>query len=146
MLEFVAKLFVQQALNEWAWAATLENFLKCRGFKLARKDSLRHRFATALAQYQVLVRGVNQEMSAIVESCRGHVLSTHGGGSVTESQAVCEDSSNPTNPTNPAIDGSESNIRMLDVNTPIPERKYNNAHKRAGPYHRGDDEVPSLYL
>ncbi|KAF9503553.1 hypothetical protein BS47DRAFT_1309601 [Hydnum rufescens UP504] len=28
MLEFVAELFVQQAPNERAWAATLENFLK----------------------------------------------------------------------------------------------------------------------
>ncbi|KAF9508082.1 hypothetical protein BS47DRAFT_1303212, partial [Hydnum rufescens UP504] len=34
MLEFVAELFVQQAPNERAWAATLETFLKRRGFKI----------------------------------------------------------------------------------------------------------------
>jgi hypothetical protein len=33
MLEFVAELFVQQAPNEQAWVATLENFLKRQGFK-----------------------------------------------------------------------------------------------------------------
>ncbi|KAF9521028.1 hypothetical protein BS47DRAFT_1255798, partial [Hydnum rufescens UP504] len=143
MLEFVAELFVQQAPNERAWAATLENFLKRRGFKFGGNDSLRRRFATALAQYQVLVRVINQEMSAVVESCRGQVLSAKGDGSATESQVICEDTLNPANP---AIGGSESNIHQLDTDTPIPERKYNNAHKHAGPYHCGDDELPSLYL
>jgi hypothetical protein len=69
MLDFVAELFVQQALNEQAWAATLENFLKCQGFKFEGNDYLHHCFATALAQYQVLVQVINQEMLAVVESC-----------------------------------------------------------------------------
>ncbi|KAF9508083.1 hypothetical protein BS47DRAFT_1398056 [Hydnum rufescens UP504] len=63
-------------------------------------------------------------MSAVVESCRGQVLSTKGDGSAG-SQAVCEDSLNPENS---AIGGSESNIHKLDVDMPIPERQYNNAH------------------
>ncbi|KAF9504623.1 hypothetical protein BS47DRAFT_1401204 [Hydnum rufescens UP504] len=118
-----ARQLVLRAPNERAWAATLENFLKRRGFKFGGNDSLRRRFATALAQYQV--------------------LSAKGDGSATESQVICEDTLNPANP---AIGGSESNIHQLDTDTPIPERKYNNAHKRAGPYHCGDDELPSLYL
>jgi len=142
MLEFVAELFVQQAPNERAWAATLENFLKRRGFKLIGNDSLRRRFASALAQYQVLVRVVNQEMSAIVDSCRGQALSNKGGSSRTESQVVREDVPNPTNSPD---EGCEDNIRMLDVDTPILERKYNNAHDSTGPYYH-NDEVPSLYL
>ncbi|KAF9508629.1 hypothetical protein BS47DRAFT_1302538, partial [Hydnum rufescens UP504] len=66
MLEFVAELFRGP---DRAWAATLEIFLKCRGFKFGGNDTLHRRFATALAQYQVLVQVINQEMSAVVESC-----------------------------------------------------------------------------
>jgi Kyakuja-Dileera-Zisupton transposase len=143
MLEFVAELFVQQAPNERAWAATLENFLRRRGFKFAGNDSLRRRFTSALAQYQVLVRVVDQEMSAVVNSCRGQALSSNGGSSGTDSQAVHEDASDSTSP---AVEGSQSNIDKLDVDTPIPERKFNNAHNSAGPYRHGNDEVPSLYL
>ncbi|KAF9516807.1 hypothetical protein BS47DRAFT_1390397 [Hydnum rufescens UP504] len=82
-------------------------------------------------------------MSAVVESCQGQVLSAKGDGSATESQVICEDTLNPTNP---AIGGSESNIHQLDTDMPIPEQKYNNAHKCASPYHCGNDELPSLYL
>lgn len=143
MLEFVAELFVHQAPNERAWAATLENFLKRRGFKFTGNDSLRRRFAGALAQYQVLVRVVNQEMLAVVDSCRGQALSSNCGSSLTESQTVHEDTLSSTIP---AVESSESNIHELDVDTPIPDRKYNNAHNSTGPYFHGDDEVPSLYL
>ena len=135
MLEFVAELFVQQAPNERAWAATLEIFLKRRGFRFPANDSLRRRFASALAQYQVLVRVVNQEMSAIINSCRGRSSS----GRRTEAQAVCDDHPALT------VEGSES-IRGLDVKTPIPERKYPNIHNSVSPHRNGDNELPSLYL
>lgn len=118
MLEFVAELFVQQAPNERAWAATLEIFLKRRGFGLTGSDSLRRRFASALAQYQVLIRVVNQEMSGIIKSC--HEASS--SGSRTKSP------------------------HELDVKTPISDRKYLNIHNSAGPHRKGDNELPSHYL
>ncbi|KAF9505469.1 hypothetical protein BS47DRAFT_1306579 [Hydnum rufescens UP504] len=62
MLEFVSTLFVHLAPNETAWADALTSFLARRGHVFEAQDSLRRRFASALGQYQVLVRVVTAEM------------------------------------------------------------------------------------
>jgi hypothetical protein len=68
MLKFISILFVHAAPNERAWAATLTKYLHDRGHEFATGDSLRRRFASALAQYQVLMLLVMAEMDKIIYS------------------------------------------------------------------------------
>ncbi|KAF9505272.1 hypothetical protein BS47DRAFT_1374324 [Hydnum rufescens UP504] len=75
MLEFVASLFLHTAPNERAWAATLVEYLKARGYEFATGDSFRRRFANALAHYQVLVRLVRAEITRIVQDDKRGLIS-----------------------------------------------------------------------
>ncbi|KAF9503945.1 hypothetical protein BS47DRAFT_1309035 [Hydnum rufescens UP504] len=75
MLEFVSTLFVHLAPNETAWADALTSFLARRGHVFEAQDSLRRRFASALGQYQVLVRVVTAEMDKQISVARHVVLS-----------------------------------------------------------------------
>lgn len=89
MLEFCSELFVHAAPNERAWALTLTKHLESRGYTFAahvclrsyissrlplicvlHKDSLRRRFGSALAQYQVLIQLLQAEIHRIVDSVR----------------------------------------------------------------------------
>jgi hypothetical protein len=75
MLEFVSTLFLHLAPNETAWADTLVTFLARRGHVFEAQDSLRRRFASALGQFQILVRVVNAEMDKQISIARHNVLS-----------------------------------------------------------------------
>jgi hypothetical protein len=75
MLEFVSMLFVHLAPNETAWAEALVMFLARRGHVFEAQDSFRRRFASALGQFQVLIRVVNAEMDKQISVARCEVLS-----------------------------------------------------------------------
>jgi hypothetical protein len=75
MLEFVSTLFLHLAPNETAWADTLVTFLARRGHVFEAQDSLHRRFASALGQFQILVRIVNAEMDKQISIARREVLS-----------------------------------------------------------------------
>jgi len=118
MLEFVSELFVNMAPNERAWAASLTKYLKARGHEFATGDSLRRRFANALAHYQLLIRLVKAEMTRITSVFR-------------------ESLNSASTPPAPA----------LDEKTPIPARVYMSAHNSTGPIKvDSSQERPSAYL
>ena len=71
MLELVSILFVHAAPNERAWATTITKYLKNCGHEFATREALRHRFSSALAQYQVLMQLVDGEMVRIVMGMEG---------------------------------------------------------------------------
>jgi CxC1 like cysteine cluster associated with KDZ transposases len=75
MLEFVSTLFLHLAPNETAWSDTLATFLARRGHVFEAQDSLRRRFASALGQFQILVRVVNAEVDKQISVARREILS-----------------------------------------------------------------------
>ncbi|KAF9518971.1 hypothetical protein BS47DRAFT_1255603, partial [Hydnum rufescens UP504] len=73
MLEFVSTLFLHLAPNETAWSDALTTFLARRGHVFEAQDSLRRRFASALGQFQILVRVVNAEVDKQIVIARREI-------------------------------------------------------------------------
>ncbi|THU92423.1 hypothetical protein K435DRAFT_672151, partial [Dendrothele bispora CBS 962.96] len=73
MLDFVTRLFLRISPNHTAWCGTVDDFLRCQGYKLEGKDPLRHRFGNSLQWFNSLQASCDAFVTDLLNRT-GHAL------------------------------------------------------------------------
>ncbi|THU87793.1 hypothetical protein K435DRAFT_577082, partial [Dendrothele bispora CBS 962.96] len=70
MLDFVTRLFLRISPNHTAWCSTVEDFLRCQGYRLEGKDPLRRRFGNTLQWFNSLQASCETYISGLLNDAR----------------------------------------------------------------------------
>ncbi|THU88157.1 hypothetical protein K435DRAFT_680385, partial [Dendrothele bispora CBS 962.96] len=73
MLDFVTRLFLRMSPNHTAWCGTVDDYLRCQGYKLEGKDPLRRRFGNALQWFNSLQASCEANITGLLNDTR-HAL------------------------------------------------------------------------
>ncbi|KAF8334705.1 uncharacterized protein EI90DRAFT_2914624 [Cantharellus anzutake] len=145
VLEWVSLLSTFTALNNCAWAATMQIVLQRHSFHFDAKDSLRRRFTNALKYYQSLKSLVQAELI--------HLAQTHMPPSQRLSMILQLQENDLDTDAGPSVSslnsphpGNTQNGTNFNAKTPINHRMYENAHHIPSQGTPKADDQPSSFL
>ncbi|RXW12569.1 hypothetical protein EST38_g13285 [Candolleomyces aberdarensis] len=94
MMEFARELYLRSSPNRSAWSATLDSFLRGRGYHLASEDSIRRKFTKACRYYSLLLAETDvyvRKQIRLLSSCAGPIEGDSVGAEEDEWEEVDEE-------------------------------------------------------